>query len=74
MTWEILIPLIARYGPEWVYEFTKIVSTSATPTPEQWTALLALSQKPLTDYVKEAETRKSLETPTPAPTSPGTSA
>lgn len=66
MSWDDLIPLIAKYGVEWVFEFWKIVSTSTTPTPEQWAALVAMSQKSLADYVKDAQAAADAQPPPPA--------
>jgi len=67
MTWTALIPLIAQYGLPWAYNFWKIVSGTDTPTDAQWQALLAMSQKPLSDYIKEAADKAGIPTPIPGP-------
>ena len=57
MTWETLIPLIARYGIPWTYAFYGIISQHPDPTPEAWDKLLKLSQKPLLEYINEARAK-----------------
>ncbi len=57
MTWAILAPLIAQYGIPWAFEFWKIVTQHAEPTEEAWMKLLALSQKPILEYINEARAR-----------------
>lgn len=54
MTWAVLLPIIAQYGIPFAYDLWKIVSSSSTPTQEQWDALLKLSEKTYLDYAKEA--------------------
>lgn len=66
MTWTALIPLITQYGLPWAYNFWKIVSGTDTPTEEQWQQLLAMSQKPLAEYIKEAAA-KAGQAPPPSP-------
>ncbi len=57
MTWAILAPLIAQYGIPWTYQFWYIVTQHTEPTEEAWVKLLALSQKPLLEYVNEARAK-----------------
>ncbi len=57
MTWAILAPLIAQYGIPWTYQFWLIVTQHAEPTQAAWDALLALSQKPMLDYINEARAK-----------------
>lgn len=77
MTWDALALLIARYGPQWAYDFWAIVKDGNEPTETQWQAVLAMSQKSLAQYVAEAQARKDAEEggiyplPPPPPTGPG---
>jgi len=57
MPWMTLIPLIATHGLPWVYEFWKIIRGKTEPTEEDWQKLLAISQKPLSQYIAEAQAR-----------------
>lgn len=57
MTWELLIPLIARYGPAWVKEFVHIVKNHPEPTDEAFDKLTVLATKPLAQYIEEARQR-----------------
>ncbi len=75
MTWQMLVPLIAQYGLPWAYSFWQIVSQHPDPTQEAWDKLLALSQKPMLDYVNEARAKIGLPPlteydPTKPPTPP----
>ncbi len=75
MTWQILIPLIAQYGPAYVYALWKIISEHPEPTEEAWNKILALSQRPLLDYINEARAKVGLPPlevydPTKPPTPP----
>ncbi len=60
MNWNSLIPLIATYGLPWVYDFWQIIRQHPEPTQEAWDKLLALSQKPILDYINEARVRAGL--------------
>jgi hypothetical protein len=55
MTWEILIPLIAKYGLPWVLDLIQIIMKHPVPTQEAWGELLKLSQRPYDDYIAEAK-------------------
>ena len=57
MTWELLVPLIARYGPEWVAGLLDIIRDHPKPDSEALQKVLALSQKPLDQYLREAAER-----------------
>ncbi len=61
MTWEILIPLIAKYGIPWAYEFWQTISQHPAPTAEAWDKLLALANKTEEQYLTEARARKLAE-------------
>jgi len=54
MTWEIIIPLIAKYGLPWVLDLIKIIRDHPAPTQEAWAELVKLSQKPYDSYITEA--------------------
>jgi hypothetical protein len=58
MNWNLLIPLIAQYGIPYTFEVWKILQKHDRPTAEAWQELLALSQKPLSSYVEEAQRDK----------------
>ncbi len=60
MGWSQLIPLIATYGLPWAYDFYQIVTRHTEPTPEAWAQLLALSQRPLLEYVNDARAKAGL--------------
>lgn len=45
MTWAILLPLIAQYGPEVVAKIWALFQANAAPTQADWDALLALTKK-----------------------------
>lgn len=60
MTWQMLIPLIAQYGPGWVFGLWQIIQTHPEPTQEAWDKLLSLSQKPMLEYINEARARVGL--------------
>ncbi len=60
MTWATLIPLIAQYGLPWAFSFWQIVTQHPEPTEEAWTKLLALSQKPMLEYINESRARVGL--------------
>ncbi len=57
MTWTALIPLIARYGIEWSYEFWKTIQNKEQPTEADWQSLIALANKPMVSYLEDAEMR-----------------
>ncbi len=57
MSWPVLIPLIAQYGVPWVYQLYLIVTQHPEPTDEAWMKLLALSQKPILEYINEARAK-----------------
>jgi hypothetical protein len=61
MTWELLIPIIAKHGIPYAFELWRIIAKYEKPTPEAWDELMALSQKPLDQYIKEAEARKNAQ-------------
>lgn len=57
MTWAQLAPLIAQHGIPWAYQFWLITTQHPDPTDAAWEKLLALSQKPLLEYINEARAK-----------------
>jgi hypothetical protein len=60
MTWAMLLPLITQYGIPYAYKIWQIITTHPEPDQGAWDALLALSQKPLLDYINEARAKLGL--------------
>ena len=54
MSWELLIPVIVKYGVPWAFDLWKIVTAHPVPTDEAWAQLRALSQKGMDEYIAEA--------------------
>lgn len=65
MTWELLLPLIAKYGLPWVLDLLAIIFKHPQPTEDVVPLLRSLSNKSLDDYVKEAAAKLNLPVPTP---------
>lgn len=57
MTWVELAPIIARYGIELAYKLWQLAEGGAPPSDADWQGLLALAQKPMSDYLREAKER-----------------
>jgi hypothetical protein len=57
MGWEAFLPLIIQYGVPYAFSVWQIVTTHAEPTPEAWDKLLAISQKPLLEYLNESRAK-----------------
>jgi hypothetical protein len=54
MTWELLVPLIVKYGIPGAMSIWQVIR-SGPPSDESWDALLKLSQKTLDEYKSEAK-------------------
>ena len=54
MTWELLVPLIVKYGIPGARGIWQVIR-SGPPSDEAWSALLVLSQKTLDEYKQEAK-------------------
>lgn len=63
MTWAQLIPLIAKYGLPWAYQFWQTVQNKENPTEADWQTLLNLANKPLDQYIAEAKARAAAAEP-----------
>jgi hypothetical protein len=57
MTWELLIPVIVKYGLPWALDLWQIVTKHPVPTEQAWLELRALSQKTMDDYIAEAKAK-----------------
>lgn len=53
--WVTLIPIIAKYGIEFAYQFWKNIKTGGEPTEAQWDELKKLANKSYDDYIAEAK-------------------
>jgi len=61
MTWELAIPLIVKYGAEATWRIIEVIKSYPDgPTKEAFDEIIAISQKPLADYIREAEEREKL--------------
>lgn len=58
MTWEVLIPIIAKYGIPYAFELWKVITKYPTPTDEAWNTLFANTQKTLEQYIEEEKARR----------------
>jgi hypothetical protein len=61
MTWELAVPLIIKYGPEIAWRIIEVINSHPQPTKEAFDAIIAISQKPMADYIREAEERAKLK-------------
>ena len=69
MTWEMLMPVIARYGVEFAYELWNTIKDKHQPTEEDWQIILTLARKPMAEYIQEAKARAALSA-VPQPPAP----
>ncbi len=60
MGWQLILPLVAQYGIPYAYQIWLIVTQHAEPTQAAWDALLALSQKPMLEFINDARARAGL--------------
>ena len=60
MTWDVLIPLIVRYGPEAASAIFSIIQSHPEPNKEAFDKIIALALKPMDVYISEAEERAKL--------------
>jgi len=66
-TWLDLIPLIVRYGIEWVAAFVRIAQDHPEPTPEAFDKLKALALTEYDEYIRRAQERAALAAGVPQP-------
>lgn len=64
LTWNDILPLIARYGIEFAYKFWANAQNNTVPTEEAWAELRAIA-KPYDQYIAEARERAGLPPVTP---------
>jgi hypothetical protein len=58
MTWEVLIPIIAKYGIPYAFELWKVITKYPVPTDEAWDTLFTSTQKTLEQYIEEEKARR----------------
>ena len=58
MTWEILIPIIAKYGIPYAFELWKVITKYPAPSDEAWNTLFTSTQKTLEQYIEEEKARR----------------
>jgi hypothetical protein len=57
MTWELAIGLILKYGPVAAWRIIEVIKSSPEVTKEAFDKIIAISQKSMEDYIREAEER-----------------